>query len=281
MKRRYRGRTVVSKSRLRCCAMSCPTKSPPRQVLFTNCAAPVPILTYHQIQAPPPRGTPYRSLNVAPDVFRRHMRWLAALGYRGLSIRDLMPYLSGERTGKVFGLTFDDGFQNVLIHAQPVLQDLGYTATNYVVAGHPGRLNFWDADKGVPVSRLMNRHEIVEWANAGNEIGAHTVDHADLSRLRHGIAHAQIWRSRILLEDLTGGPVQAFSYPYGAYLAEHVEMARLAGFTSATTTNRGRVRTGMDFWQLPRISVVRSTNFLVLAQKIFTTYEDRRRGVRR
>lgn len=162
-----------------------------------------------------------------------------------------------------------------------MLQDLGYTATNYVVAGHPGRLNFWDADKGVPVSRLMNRHEIVEWANAGNEIGAHTVDHADLSRLRHGIAHAQIWRSRILLEDLTGGPVQAFSYPYGAYLAEHVEMARLAGFTSATTTNRGRVRTGMDFWQLPRISVVRSTNFLVLAQKIFTTYEDRRRGVRR
>ena len=87
------------------------------------CAAPVPVLTYHQIDVPPARGTPFRSLTVHPKVFGRHMRWLARLGYRGLSMRELMPYLAGARSGKVFGLTFDDGFLNVHRHALPVLRE--------------------------------------------------------------------------------------------------------------------------------------------------------------
>ena len=211
-----------------------------------------------------------------PAVFRRHMNWLARLGYRGLSMRDLMPYLAGERTGKVFGLTFDDGFLNVHRHALPVLRELGFTATNYFVAGHPGGSNFWDADKGVPEAPLMDKREILEWARAGNEVGAHTGDHADLQHLGDDAARAQIEGSHAILTDLAGEPVDAFCYPYGSYRTEHADMARLAGFSSATTTTRGHVRHGADMWQLPRIPVVRSTNFLRLAQKLFTTYEDRR-----
>ena len=48
--------------------------------------APVPILTYHQIEAPPPRGTPYRSLVVSPGAFARQMGLLKLLGYTGLSM---------------------------------------------------------------------------------------------------------------------------------------------------------------------------------------------------
>ncbi len=251
---------------------------PPRSDAPTHarCTVPVAILTYHQIDVPPARGTPFRSLSVHPAVFRRHMRWLARLGYRGLSMRDLMPYLAGERRGKVFGLTFDDGFLNVHRHALPVLKELGFTATNYFVAGHPGGTNFWDAAKGVPESRLMGRSEVLEWAGAGNEIGAHTVDHADLSRLEDDAAAAQIAHSRTLLEELAGEQVMSFCYPYGSYRAEHARMARTAGFASATTTVRGRVRHGADMWQLPRVPVVRPTNFLRLAQKLLTSYEDRR-----
>lgn len=240
------------------------------------CAAPVPILTYHQIDAPPPRGTPFRSLSVHPQVFARHMHWLARLGYRGLSMRELMPYLSGARAGKVFGLTFDDGFLNVHRHALPVLEALGFSATNYVVAGQIGGWNAWDAEKGVPRSPLMGGREIAEWTAAGNEIGAHTLDHADLARLDDAAAQAQIAGSRKMLEDLLGVPVDAFCYPYGSYRQQHAAIARAAGFTSATTTVRGRVRAGADLWQLPRVPVVRATGFLQLAQKLFTAYEERR-----
>ncbi|HEY4191148.1 MAG TPA: polysaccharide deacetylase family protein [Mesorhizobium sp.] len=240
------------------------------------CLAPIPILTYHQIAIPAKRGSPFRSLTVHPGRFRRHMRWLARLGYRGLSMRDLMPYLLGQQRGKVFGLTFDDGFQNVSENVLPVLAETGYTATNYFVAGHPGGSNFWDRDKGVPEAPLMSARQISEWAGAGHEVGAHTVDHVDLPQLEESDAAAQIRMSRVLLEELVGVPVSSFCYPYGKYGPEHVRIARMAGFSTATTTVRGHVRHGADMWQLPRVPVVRSTSFLRLAQKLFTSYEDRR-----
>ncbi|MCK9510674.1 MAG: polysaccharide deacetylase family protein [Pigmentiphaga sp.] len=239
---------------------------------------PIPILMYHQIDAPPPRGTPFRGLTVAPQVFARHMRWLRALGYRGLSMRDLRPYLAGERQGRVVGITFDDGFASAQRHVLPILRETGFTATNYLVAGHAGQTNFWDAANGVPPMALMTEAQIAEWAAAGHEVGSHTMDHADLSTLEPDAAREQIATSRQRLEALTGERVTAFCYPYGHFKPEHAEMAREAGYLDATTTARGRVHAGADPWRLPRVPVVRSTHFLALLQKLATPYEDRRSG---
>ena len=68
----------------------------------------IPILMYHQVAVPAARGTSFRGLTVHPKSFARQMRWMYRLGYRGLSMRDLMPYLKKEKVGKVFGITFDD-----------------------------------------------------------------------------------------------------------------------------------------------------------------------------
>ena len=51
----------------------------------------IPILMYHQIGEPGPRGTPYRGLTVHPRDFRRQMLWLRRLGYRGLPMARLGP----------------------------------------------------------------------------------------------------------------------------------------------------------------------------------------------
>ena len=86
----------------------------------------IPILTYHQIAEAPPRGAVFRSLTVSPNRFRSQMYWLKRLGYQGLSMRELMPFLRGERCGRVVGITFDDGYLNNLSSALPVLQELGF-----------------------------------------------------------------------------------------------------------------------------------------------------------
>jgi len=78
-------------------------------------AMPIPILMYHQIDIPPVRGTPLRGLVVHPKDFHNQMRWLKWTGYQGLSMRDLEPYLAGKKQGKVFGITLDDGYKNILI----------------------------------------------------------------------------------------------------------------------------------------------------------------------
>ena len=65
-------------------------------------------------------------------------------------------------------------------------------------------------------------------------------------------------------------------YPYGRFDATHQQMARQAGYATATTTHRGRTHAGDDAFTLRRIMVARATHLGLFAAKIMTGYEDRR-----
>jgi peptidoglycan/xylan/chitin deacetylase (PgdA/CDA1 family) len=237
----------------------------------------IPILMYHQIDAPPPRGTSLRGLIVAPSSFAWQMKMLRVLGYQGLSMRDLEPYLRGEKAGKVVGLTFDDGYQNNVENALPVLQRNGFTATCYGVSDLIGGTNAWDHGK-VAEKQLMTRQDWRTWQDAGMDVGSHTRSHAKLTALSTEQARDEIVRSKQELEHVIGGEVRHFCYPYGWYSPEHAAMARDAGYASATTTHRGRVHSGDDPYTLRRIMVARATNPIQFFMKIATAYEDRRGG---
>nr|WP_315848240.1 polysaccharide deacetylase family protein [uncultured Rhodoferax sp.] len=235
----------------------------------------IPILMYHQIDEPPPRGTPLRGLIVAPSSFAWQMRLLRFMGYRGLSMHDLEPYLRGEKKGKVVGITFDDGYQNNLHHALPVLKKNGFTATCYGVSGMIGGTNAWDHGK-VAQTPLMTQEDWRAWSGAGMDVGSHTRTHANLPELTLAQAHTEISTSKQELEQAIGCEVRHFCYPYGKYIAEHAQIAKEAGYTTATTTQRGRVHAEADPYTLRRIMVARATNPLQFALKVATAYEDRR-----
>lgn len=235
----------------------------------------IPILMYHQIDEPPPRGTSLRGLVVAPSSFSWQMRILRLLGYRGLSMRDLEPYLRGEQHGKVVGITFDDGYQNNLQNALPILKKNGFTATCYGVSGLIGGTNAWDKGK-VAEKSLMTRQDWQAWHQAGMDVGSHTRTHARLPELAEDFARQEISASKRELEEVIGCEVRHFCYPYGSFKAEHAAMAREAGYTTATTTNRGRVHAEADPFTLRRIMVARATNPVLFTAKIMTRYEDRR-----
>lgn len=239
--------------------------------------APIPILTYHQIDVSPPRGAGFRSLYVAPRDFARQMALLSFLGYRGLSLSALMPYLRGELCGKVVGISFDDGYLNNLHHALPVLQRYGFSSTCYFVSQQLGKTNQWDLAQGVVQAPLMNAAQLREWRAGGQGIGAHTRHHVHLVGLDAVASRDEIGGCKAELEDLSGAPVRHFCYPYGDFTPEQVELVRSLGFESATTTQRGRCHTGEDFMQLPRVPVLRSTSLALLWWKLATAYEDRRR----
>lgn len=238
----------------------------------------IPILTFHQIAPEPPKGTGFRSLSVAPRDFEAQMVFLRALGYRGLSMTDLLPYLRGERSGKVFGITFDDGYLNNLTQAAPVLQRLGFSSSCYVVSAMLGQTNSWDRDNGVPPSELMSAPHLRQWVAAGQEIGAHTRHHVRLPELDSAACLDEIRGCKTELEQLTGAPVAHFCYPYGEYAPTHVELVAQAGYLSATTTRRGRCHEGDGLLELPRVPVLRRTHRLLLWWKLVSRYEDRRRA---
>ena len=237
----------------------------------------IPILMYHQIDAIPPKVDPHgvrakhRSLIVSPRAFARQMWLLKTLGYRGVSMGDLMPYLRGEKNqttdGKVVGITFDDGYQNNLIHALPVLQKYGFSSTCYAVSSLAGKTNAWDAadaNSGVEAKPLMTAGQIRQWIAGGQEIGSHTQHHVNLKQVTDAVAQAEIANSKKSLEAMTGVACEHFCYPYGQYDARHVAMAKAAGYTSATTTQFDAAGVQHDLLELPRMGVMKNTNLFQL-----------------
>ena len=237
----------------------------------------IPILMYHQVDVPPKKGAPFRSLIVHPKRFRSQMRWLKRLGYTGLSMREIMPYVRGEKKGKVIGLTFDDGYRNVFHNALPVLIELGFSSTNYIVSNHIGGTNFWDGEKGVAQTPLMSADEIVQWLEAGQEIGSHTQDHVHLPQLDDEQARHQIEQSKKQLEQQFGTQVRSFCYPYGHKNKEIERWVADSGYDNATTTARGLALASDGMFDLPRVNIPRSTHLLHFLQKCLTQKEHKKR----
>ncbi len=234
---------------------------------------PIPILMYHSIAAMP-KGTVMRSLHVPPKLFKLQMWLIKILGFKGLSMGDLQPYLTGKKQGKVVGITFDDGFKNNLTHALPILQKFGFTATNYIISHNIGGINHWDLDKGIPENPLMGENEVKQWANSGMEIGSHTRNHARLAESDIELATQEITKSKLDLENQFDCSVEHFCYPYGSYNDEIVAITKRAGYSTATTVDRGRAKSGDNLLTLPRIPITHRTFVHLFLMKILSKYED-------
>lgn len=204
---------------------------------------------------------------VHPEAFRRQMRWLKRLGFKGLSLREALPYIEGQKSGKVVAITFDDSYANVYDNALPVLEEMGFTATNFVVVNQIGGSNVWDAGEGVAQANCMSLEQLRHWGKLGHEIGSHTLDHVHLPRLTAIEARRQIAHSRDLLEELVDDDVSSFCFPYGDEMPLDRVLAYEAGYRVATTTRRGRAHSQHDPFGLPRATVRRNDSDLHFLKK--------------
>jgi peptidoglycan/xylan/chitin deacetylase (PgdA/CDA1 family) len=235
----------------------------------------IPILMYHSIELMP-KSTRMRSLHVPPRRFKFQMWMLKILGYKGLSLKDLKPYLDGEKHGKVVGITFDDGYQNNLINAAPVLKKYNFSATCYIVSESIGSSNSWDLDKKITQRPLMTKSEIFEWLNLGMDIGAHTKTHVDLTSVSDNKVLEEIKDSKVNLEEIFKVPIYDFCYPFGKFNDLALTIVKNAGYLSATTMLRGKANSKSNRLQLPRIPINHRTLPHLFLTKILTKYEDRR-----
>lgn len=235
----------------------------------------IPILMYHSIESMP-KSTIMRSLHVSPRRFKLQMWMLKVLGYQALSLKNLRPYLNGEKHGKVVGITFDDGYQNNLLNAAPVLCKYNFSATCYIVADRIGLTNTWDMDKNITQRPLMTEDEVKEWLKLGMDIGAHSKTHVDLTQISEKKAKIEIGDCKSELENLFKTHVNDFCYPFGRFNDLAIKLVKSAGYLSATSMQRGRVKSEPNSYILPRIPINHRTLPHLFLLKILTKYEDRR-----
>lgn len=111
----------------------------------------------------------------------------------------------------------------------------------------------------LPDNLMMSSAQVCAMADAGMQIGAHTVSHPILARLSEVEALAEMTRSKGALEDLLGRPVTLFAYPNGKpgedFLARDAQLAERAGFSAAVSTAPGAARKGDgQMFRLPRFT---------------------------
>ena len=117
-----------------------------------------------------------------------------------LSIDSALEY-SGK--GNVVCLTFDDGFSSDWEIVFPVLQEHGASATFYVVTDWIGK------------SGYLTKSQIREMKDAGMQIGSHSHTHPDFRILDSDNIRHELTYSRQTLEDIVGGDITTFSFPFG------------------------------------------------------------------
>lgn len=103
--------------------------------------------------------------------------------------------------------------------------------------------------------RAMTRDEARDLVGSPLAIGAHSVTHPQLSTLSDAQIAREIHDSRLVCEEIVGGPVTTFAYPFGDYNAAAVEAARAEGFALACTVEPGGVENRTDPMLLPRYAV--------------------------
>ncbi len=239
----------------------------------------LPILTYHRLlgQSPDRRVDPKR-ISVSVGQFRGHLKWLKRLGYTTLSL-DRYPelLLKGEPyPPRSFAITFDDGYEEVLTLALPLLKEFGYTATVFAVAGQLGGRNAWDNGE----TKLLSQEHYRTLRRAGMTIGAHTSNHVHLPQVSPEVAQHEIVDSKSRLEETLGEAVTLFAYPYGEYNSAVEQIVQQAGFAAAFATDRAPASHAGHLFHLRRVVIFPRTNIWEVIWKVqgwYPAYQDWKR----
>jgi peptidoglycan/xylan/chitin deacetylase (PgdA/CDA1 family) len=188
------------------------------------------ILTYHSID---PSGS---VISVDPSLFRQQMQWLAESRVRVVPLDEI-----SRVAGRAVALTFDDGFRNFADEALPVLEDLGFPSTIFVVTAKAGETNDWRGAGGgpvVPELPLLDWAALSRVADKGVVIGSHGRLHLDLSVSSRTEVTDEIAGSALDLSRNLGGRPSAFAYPFGAWTSEAAALVSEHYEASCTTELR-------------------------------------------
>lgn len=212
----------------------------------------IPVLMYHNVL---PAGEVENVWQVSVEEFARQMDDLDRGGFTPILPHDIVRASLGRGwlPRKPVVITFDDGYEGVMRHAEPILREHGFRAICYAIVARLGsdgepRTVF---DSGP----LLTTNEAAAMSARGTvAVGIHSLKH----RPNWKQLTKEIRRSRTVLFERTGIRTTDYCYPFGihGYPAMRRALAD-AGFRSGTICDDRmfRYRPEADLLEIPRLSV--------------------------
>lgn len=232
----------------------------------------IPVLMYHWVNDD--LGDRLRLYGVRPNVFASQVRRLAAAGFRGVPLGDLVRHLSGETRlpARSLVVTFDDGYVDNLENAGPVLESVGWAATIFLVTDRVGGVNAWDLHAGDPPRQLLTWNDARRLDGKTFRFEPHSRTHPFLTRVDVDAAREEIVESRRKLEDELGRSAEVFSYPHGEFDTTSEAIVKEAGFRAAVTDVWGLNRAGDDPFRIRRTMITSRDVLPAFSFKVLTGY---------
>jgi peptidoglycan/xylan/chitin deacetylase (PgdA/CDA1 family) len=138
-------------------------------------------------------------------------------------------------------ITFDDGFFSDVSMALPALARRGLTAKFFVTTANLGRPGY------------LRPKDVTTLAGSCMTVGSHGDRHISWRRLSGGELTDEVTRSRTVLEELIGEPVEELSMPSGQYNRHVLKILGELGFQRVYTVDGPWARA--DNWLQPRFAV--------------------------
>jgi len=222
------------------------------KLLKTQTLLRLPILMYHHIGYVSPQADRITDdLTVTPEDLTEQIKWFSEQGYKSISLQNLYDYTQGHFVlpTKPVIFTFDDGYDDALTKAVPILKKYGFSGSFAIITSYPGTT--------LGTNTYASWDKIKQAAEQGMEIVSHTSSHFDANNPQYNFSY--------MLDDLTNSiktitqhlnlTTKVLIYPYGHYNDLYQQAALQAGFVMGLTERGSSWIKTNNLMQLPRVRV--------------------------
>lgn len=231
------------------------------------------ILMYHMISNHI-KGAKFNGLRVNPKDFESQIAYLHANGWTFFTMNELIEKKDNLPLKSV-AITFDDGYEDNYTNALPILKKYNAKATIYLVVDRHDREWSSKRKKKNDSGELKNEPKLTDTQvekliNSGLiEIASHTMTHDNLPTLDKKQKEFEIIESKNIIEKNFNIKCNSFCYPFGLYDEKDFSIVKKAGYTNATTTQKGidNLKSSNPL-ALKRITVSGKDNMLAFKLKI-------------
>lgn len=168
----------------------------------------IPVLMYHRIWP----GCRDR-ITQTPEQLREQWVYLKEQGYEAISLQEYAAWALGTEmpAGRKVLITFDDGYVNNLSYAYPLLQELGFKASFFLIA----ETLEGNTDAGDPLQQKMNVQQLRSLDSSVVQFAMHGYRHEHFGTTPLADVKRAIETSMELFRqhDLPLHP--SLAYPYG------------------------------------------------------------------
>ncbi|WP_211745968.1 polysaccharide deacetylase family protein [Paenibacillus sp. Marseille-Q4541] len=234
---------------------------------ITEQAKQVPVLMYHYLVPKSLNKEPGNKSVMNTEDFEEGMDYLHREGYYTPTLQELEQYVKGEISlpKKSVVITFDDGYENNLVYAYPILKKYNFKAAVFVIGSKVNESNepFDPSRKSFLTKAQMEESKDVF------EFHSHTYNLHYKGFAKCGSEYAAGLDTKLLKQDMKqmkelGIDTPYFAYPYGNKSTQMMYYLHEEGYRMAFSVRQGFVKPGDNLMKLNRLTVTTGTDLSVL-----------------